>query len=1053
MASDNSIKAIDTSSVHRITSGQVVIDLQTAVKELVENSIDAGATSIEVRFKQYGLTSIEVIDNGSGIAPEDYESVALKHHTSKLKVFADLTSLVSFGFRGEALSSLCSLCETVSLTTARTQETPVGTELVFDRNGRIQSKGPVARQRGTTVTLSNIFKPLAVRRKELERNIKREFAKVLNLLNAYALGPCTKQPGVRLTVSNQPDGGKKTVQIRTDGTPSMSATVSALWGPKAMVNIVDLNLKFNVETSKTALKRLGNLEDNGVSAPSSLEVQIKGLTSKFSIGCGRTSTDRQFFYVNGRPCNLSKVQKAFNEVYRSFSVNQSPFLLVDIILPTENCDINVSPDKRTIFIHSEENLVAGLKACLEETFASSRSTFDIKEAQLTQTQLQVHDTQTSQLARRRSRPDPTPPVQDSDMEDEKEDDEFQPRASSAPQKSRTLGRKQSGLQTGISRREQAPRNAVVTDLTSDDEVQGEESFEPGNIFYSQASDSRKLEQDVDEDGDCPSCTPQRSQAPEALFLEDLDADQDNDGDVLPPVVSFSDADVSMDVDSSDVIDASSFIGASSSLSLAHRPSTPPTSELSSSHHNDSMQEGDTVPSSVIQIPLSTWALRKTLSSSVSRGSGTAQKRKEPVQTTLNTSSTSWSRQLKASQHPAESEEPEERVSPPRKRYRSTVADSPLAHQSSHERSHSLSGSRAPPQRKSRSSSTSEHSEPVSDSMDVDTPSAPADVEQHQVIELSASALDEDDPVERDSASKHAVEFVRTVTDDDQVTLRFNFDRLSEIYANNALALELHCSQTDGEILDVVVPADAGVTNTEDNDKAADALSRIIDKKDFETMEILGQFNRGFVIVRRRKRSDDDDLVDAMDDLFIVDQHAADEKYNFETLQQTTIIRSQKLYKPLPLELAAADELLALDRLEILKQNGFELEADEERSVGQKLLVTAQPVSKTTDFDMKDLEELVSLLHGTPAGRMVRCSKARAMFAMRACRKSVMIGTPLNTSQMTSIVRHMGTMDQPWNCPHGRPTMRHLSNISNFGQGISRFKARRVDWDKLPIPLD
>ncbi|CAK5277928.1 unnamed protein product, partial [Mycena citricolor] len=139
-----SIKAIDKTSVHRITSGQVVIDLQTAIKELVENSLDAGATNLEVRFKQYGVASIEVIDNGCGISQDDYEGVALKHHTSKLSSFEDLTTVTTFGFRGEALSSLCALCESVVVSTCT--KAPMGVTLEMDASGQIRHKGKAARQ-------------------------------------------------------------------------------------------------------------------------------------------------------------------------------------------------------------------------------------------------------------------------------------------------------------------------------------------------------------------------------------------------------------------------------------------------------------------------------------------------------------------------------------------------------------------------------------------------------------------------------------------------------------------------------------------------------------------------------------------------------------------------------------------------------------------------------------------------------------------------------------------------------------------------------------------
>jgi DNA mismatch repair protein PMS2 len=115
----------------------------------------------------------------------------------------------TFGFRGEALSSLCALCENVTISTATESEAPMGTILEFDRTGRIISKdGRVARQRGTTVTLNGLFTPLPVRRKEFERHAKREYGKALALLSAYALFPCAIDgSGVKFTVSHISETG------------------------------------------------------------------------------------------------------------------------------------------------------------------------------------------------------------------------------------------------------------------------------------------------------------------------------------------------------------------------------------------------------------------------------------------------------------------------------------------------------------------------------------------------------------------------------------------------------------------------------------------------------------------------------------------------------------------------------------------------------------------------------------------------------------------------------------------------------------------------------
>lgn len=150
-----------------------------------------------MRFKNNGLDAVEVQDNGGGISPADYETIALKHYTSKLTSYDDLSSLQTFGFRGEALSSLCALSN-FHIVTARPADGPRGTKLEFEQSGKLKGTSVVAAKQGTTVVVETLFHNLPVRRKELEKNIKREYNKVLQLLNAYA---CISV-GVKFTVSN-----------------------------------------------------------------------------------------------------------------------------------------------------------------------------------------------------------------------------------------------------------------------------------------------------------------------------------------------------------------------------------------------------------------------------------------------------------------------------------------------------------------------------------------------------------------------------------------------------------------------------------------------------------------------------------------------------------------------------------------------------------------------------------------------------------------------------------------------------------------------------------
>lgn len=187
------------------------------------------------------------------------------------------------------------------------------------------------------------------------------------------------------------------------------------------------------------------------------------------------------------------------------------------------------------------------------------------------------------------------------------------------------------------------------------------------------------------------------------------------------------------------------------------------------------------------------------------------------------------------------------------------------------------------------------------------------------------------------------------------------------------------------------------------------------------MEILGQFNLGFIIVRLGQ------------DIFIVDQHATDEKYNYERLERETVLQQQKLIAPRALELTALSESIIEENLDVFRRNGFDFSIDPTAPPMKRVRLTAIPHTKGVVFGVADVEELVFMLTDAPAGSTDYCrpSRVSALFASRACRASVMIGDPLKTQQMRRLVRQMAELDQPWNCPHGRPTMRHLCSLKDI----------------------
>ena len=200
-----------------------------------------------------------------------------------------------------------------------------------------------------------------------------------------------------------------------------------------------------------------------------------------------------------------------------------------------------------------------------------------------------------------------------------------------------------------------------------------------------------------------------------------------------------------------------------------------------------------------------------------------------------------------------------------------------------------------------------------------------------------------------------------------------------------------------------------------NKKAEAELEMEFNKEMFSEMEVLGQFNLGFIIAKVNS------------DLFIVDQHASDEKFNFEDLEKKMKLQTQQLVVPERLELSSIQEITLLENLKIFEMNGFKFLIDEAAEPGRKVKIHSKPFSKNWEFGKEDIEEMIFMLDEAP-NVLCRPTRIRTMLASRACRKSVMIGTALTKKQMKTLLEHMGGLDHPWNCPHGRPTLRYLQNL-------------------------
>ncbi|KAH6673602.1 hypothetical protein B0J14DRAFT_512218 [Halenospora varia] len=1049
------IKAIEGRTVHQIQSGQVIVDLCSVVKELVENSLDAGATSIDVRFKNQGLEAIEVQDNGDGISPHNYETLALKHHTSKLSTYSDLTTLQTFGFRGEALSSLCALSK-FSVLTCMAADAPKGTKLEFEVSGKLKGTSVVAAQKGTTVVVENLFNNLPVRRRELERNIKREWGRVVGVLGQYA---CI-QTGIKFSVSQQAGKGKKTTLFSTKGNQTTRENIVNVFGAKTLTALIPLDLDLELEPTSAPSQRWSTQEDGGMK-----DIRIVGHISRPASGEGRQTPDRQMFFVNSRPCGLPQVAKAFNEVYKAYNGSQSPFIFANIELDTHMYDVNVSPDKRTILLHDQTRMLENLKEALTALFESQDYTVPISQLPA---QKQPSYKQLT-ISRENTMPPKTPKASRAPTEATEEED--------SEGSSRRSRRETSDDEGGVRKLSKSKHgsSAVSRDSMSQDreavnlisnwagrkiEDRAEQKAQTSKLsapVEGLSNEKRRLIEKLARETDDAKATDDGMDAPESLVATSHSSHAlASILGSLPTPASDRQKSVESPAFAANTVE----VEPESPIPVLHSPSKSPPPL--SSRFTSSARPLRT-PAEIATITIGD----HTITSSI----GTPCPKRPRVESTSGSARSVGSSSIKKTPFPSFGSRLSQRFAAPGATQQSTSDEeaSESGLDTGEQVLHAQESPSPEPPEVGMEESSGDPKPCIDKRSDQEAEGSVHDPDVSEIPDDNDDEyIDEDEKKAREEAKVQdmiqAAEESAVQPSQENIlrakTLLKGGARKKDMAVNLVKTVDVSNSDIEEQFnyLDQILSSynitTSPVTDDEafDSEKAEEKLSLTISKTDFAKMKIIGQFNLGFILATRSSETNEP----RADNLFIIDQHASDEKYNFERLQATTIVQSQRLVYPKTLDLTALEEEIVMENLKALETNGFVVTVDEsgESPVGHRCQLVSLPLSRETTFSLEDLDELLAILTEHPPGSdsVPRPSKVRKMFAMRACRSSIMIGRTLTHKQMEKVVRHMGEIDKPWNCPHGRPTMRHLSGLGVWdeygwkeGDEVGGEKAEGMNW--------
>ncbi|KAJ6078926.1 hypothetical protein N7467_008679 [Penicillium canescens] len=323
------IKALDPDVVNKIAAGEIIVAPMHALKELIENAVDAGSTSIEVLVKDGGLKLLQITDNGHGIDRDDLPILCERFTTSKLKEFEDLSSIGTYGFRGEALASISHIAHlTVTTKTAGSScawRAHYGDgKLIPAKPGQNAAPKATAGRGGTQITVEDLFYNVPTRRRAF-RSASEEYAKILDVVGRYAVH-CS---GVAFSCRKHGDSG---VSISTPASANTVDRIRQIHGSAVANEVVE----FNSEDKKFGFRSSGFATNANYHAKKTVIL----------------------LFINHRAVESTAFKRAVEQTYSAFLPKGGhPFVYLDLEIEPNRVDVNVHPTKREVNFLNEDEII------------------------------------------------------------------------------------------------------------------------------------------------------------------------------------------------------------------------------------------------------------------------------------------------------------------------------------------------------------------------------------------------------------------------------------------------------------------------------------------------------------------------------------------------------------------------------------------------------------------------------------------------------------------------------------------------------------------------
>ena len=334
------IVLLDDLTINKIAAGEVIERPASVVKEMVENSIDAGATKITVEIKNGGISFIRISDNGKGIAEDDMEIAFERHATSKIRVAEDITKVTSMGFRGEALASIAAIANVEMV--SRTKDSNIGHRIVVE-GGKTLEQGEIGAPLGTTITVKNLFYNTPVRYKFLKKDYTE---------SGYIEDAITRLALVHKEIAFKLINTGKTV-IQTTGNNDEKSVIYSIYGKDVAEAIIESDYEYE-------------------------GIKVTGVVGKPEIA--RSNRSNQLFFVNGRYIKDKTLTAAAEQAFKGMiPINKYGFLILNLQMDPALVDVNVHPAKLEVRFEEENKVFKSVYYAIKEALSKRELVADAVE--------------------------------------------------------------------------------------------------------------------------------------------------------------------------------------------------------------------------------------------------------------------------------------------------------------------------------------------------------------------------------------------------------------------------------------------------------------------------------------------------------------------------------------------------------------------------------------------------------------------------------------------------------------------------------------------------